>query len=74
MTPAVFGAWVEVGAKLVTVLGVPILEIIKLFKGQGGTDAEALELIGKWRGLVTDVQARIALLQAEIALLEAQPK
>jgi hypothetical protein len=62
--------WAEVGAKLVTVLGVPIASVIRLFRESGGTEEELMELIGKWAALITNVAARIAFLKAAVAALE----
>lgn len=71
MTPAMLLQWAEIGAKLITVLGVPIASVMRLFKEAGGTDAELAELIGKWAALVSDIAARIAFLKAAIAAMEA---
>jgi hypothetical protein len=62
--------WAEIGIQLINVLGVPIAAVIKLFREAGGTDEQALELIGKWAMLQTTVAARIAFLKAGIAALE----
>ena len=70
MTAAALLAWAKIGSELVTVLGVPIATVIKIFREAGGTDEELMELIGKWAALITDVAARIAFLKAAIAALE----
>ncbi len=66
MTPAMILAWAEVGARLITVLAVPVATVIGLFKSAGGTDDEAAALIGHWATLQASVEARIAQLQAQI--------
>lgn len=67
MTAAAILAWARLGSELITVLGVPIATVIKLFRESGGTDAEAEALIGNWAALRVDVEARIAELKAQIA-------
>ena len=67
MTAAAILAWARLGSELITVLGVPIATIIRLFREQGGTDAEAEALIGHWAALRGDVEARIVELKAQIA-------
>jgi hypothetical protein len=67
MTAAAILLWAEVGAKLITVLGVPVANIIRLFKESGGTDAEAEALLGLWASLTQSVEARIAALKAQMA-------
>ena len=57
--------WAQIGVALINVLGVPIANIIKLFKDAGGTDAEAEALIGHWASLTSSLEARIALLKAQ---------
>ena len=61
--------WTDVFLKLVTVLGVPVAAVIKLFRDAGGTDEQALELLGKWAALQTSVADRIAVLKAGIAVV-----
>lgn len=62
--------WAELGIQLINVLGVPIAGVIKLFREAGGTDEQAMELVGKWAMLHTSVADRIAVLKAGIAALE----
>lgn len=66
MKPAEILMWAELGAKLVVLLGVPVANIIKLFKDSGGTDADAVLLAGKWAALESSVEARIAYLKTQI--------
>jgi hypothetical protein len=61
--------WAEVGVQLINVLGIPIASVIKLFREQGGTDEQCLELIQQWARLHGDVAARIAFLKAAIAAI-----
>lgn len=74
MTAAAILAWAEVGAKLITILAVPVSTVVALFKQQGGTDAEAQALIGHWASLVSDIEARIALLEAQGAGKPPEPR
>lgn len=67
MSAAAILLWAEVGAKLITVVGVPVANVIKLFKESGGTDAEAQALIQHWASLTSSIEARIAELKAQIA-------
>lgn len=69
MNPALILMWAEVGAKLVTTLGVPIAEVIKLLRSAGATDEQCLELIQKWAMLHATVADRIAFLKAAIAAM-----
>ena len=57
-------AWAELGAKLTTVLAVPVASVIKLFKDAGGTDDEAVALVAHWASLSASIEARIAALKA----------
>ena len=59
MTPTNILAWAQVGVALINTLGVPIANVIKLFKDSGGTDAEAELLIAHWQSLEASIQARI---------------
>lgn len=59
MTATQILKWAELGASLITVLGVPVANVIALFKGAGGTDEEAEALIGHWAALGASVEARI---------------
>jgi len=63
--------WLEIGAQLINVLRVPIAAVIRLFRDAGGTDEQALGLVGKWAALQTSVADRIAVLKAGIAAVEA---
>lgn len=65
MTAAAILAWADVGAKLITILAVPVATVIRLFKEQGGTDEDAEALVGHWASLVSTIEARIALLKAQ---------
>ena len=65
MTPLQILQWAELGAKLITVMAVPVASVIKLFKDAGGTDAEAEALIGLWASLTASIEARIAQLKAQ---------
>ena len=67
MTAAAILAWARLGSELITVLALPIATVVKLFRDNGGTDAEAEALIGHWAALRGDVEARIAELKAQIA-------
>jgi hypothetical protein len=67
MTAAAILLWAEVGAKLITVLGVPVANIIRLFKESGGPAAAAEALLGLWASLTQSVEARIAALKAQMA-------
>lgn len=70
MTAADILKWAEIGAQLITVLGVPVAAVIRLFKEAGGTDEQAVELIVKWAALHDSVAARIAFLKAALAALD----
>jgi hypothetical protein len=59
--------WARTGAELITVLGVPIVTVVKLFREAGGTDLEAEALIGHWAALRGTVEARIAELKAQVS-------
>lgn len=65
MTAAAILAWAQVGAQLINVLGVPIAQVIRLFKDAGGTDAEAEALVSLWASLTASIEARIAMLKAQ---------
>ena len=60
MSAAAILMWAQVGVQLINVLGVPVANIVKLFKESGGTDAEADALIGHWASLTQSIEARIA--------------
>jgi hypothetical protein len=62
--------WIEIGAMLINTLGLPIAAVIRLFREAGGSDEQALELVGKWADLQTSVADRIAFLKAGIAAIE----
>lgn len=72
MTPEMLLKWAEIGARLITVLGVPIASIVRIFREAGGTNEELMELIGKWAALISDIRARIAFLKAVAAVLESE--
>ena len=65
MTAAAILMWAKLGADLVNVLGVPVANVIRLFRESGGTDAEAEALVGLWASLTASVEARIATLKAQ---------
>ena len=65
MTAAQILKWAELGASLITVGGVPVANIIRLFRESGGTDAEAELLAQHWASLTASIEARIAQLKAQ---------
>lgn len=65
MTAAQILQWAQLGAQLITVLGVPVASVITLFRDAGGTDAEAQQLVGLWQSLEASIDARIAALKAQ---------
>jgi hypothetical protein len=65
MTAAAILMWARLGSELITILGVPVANIIRLFRESGGTDAEADLLVQHWASLTQSIEARIAALKAQ---------
>lgn len=66
MTPASILQWATLGAQIITTLGVPVANVIRLFREAGGTDEEAQLLIQHWASLTASIEARIAALKAQM--------
>lgn len=67
MKPAEILAWAQLGAQLITVLGVPIAKVIELARSQNVGDAEIAQLEQLWGNLVTTIEQRIATLKPTVS-------
>jgi hypothetical protein len=67
MKPDTLMAWVNVGLQLVTVLAVPVSQVIGFARQQGVEDADLALLERAWATQVAVIEQRIAALKAQIA-------
>jgi hypothetical protein len=67
MKPDTLMAWVNVGLQLVTVLAVPVSQVIGFARQQGVEDADLVLLESAWATQVAAIEQRIAALKAQIA-------
>lgn len=63
MTTTEILTWVRLGSELITILGVPIANVIRLFRDSGGSDADAELLAQHWASLAASIEARIKVLR-----------
>lgn len=61
--------WAEIGFRLINELGIPIADVIKLFRDSGGSDEQCLELIQRWADLHGTVADRVEFLKIAINAL-----
>lgn len=64
MKPQQLLAWASVGAQLVSVLGVPVAQVVSFCRQSGVTDDELAYLELLWAGVTTQIEARIAALKS----------
>jgi hypothetical protein len=62
VTPQQLLAWAQVGVQLVSVLGVPVAQVIAFCRQAGVSDADLVQLEVLWAGVIQQIEARIAAL------------
>jgi hypothetical protein len=64
MKPQQLLAWASVGVQLVSVLGVPVAQVVSFCRQSGVTDDDLAHLELLWAGVTSQIEARIAALKA----------
>jgi hypothetical protein len=67
MDPKKLMAWTQVGLQLVTVLGVPLAQVMQFIRSHSGITDDAVlgQLEQLWRGAVEQIEGRIAELRQQ---------
>jgi hypothetical protein len=68
MDPKSLLAWAQVGMQLITVLGVPIAQVVQFCRQSGVSDSDLAQLELLWGGVIRQIEDRIAELKRGVSM------